>query len=393
MHTAAALPLYSKEDIYTHRHRRHPQRHRRRLPGRRRALRPHLLDRRLRHPRPPPAARRRPPHRRRPLRRGQDRGRARLRGVPRQGHVRHHHPARSRSSGRSASACSRCFYDWANNGHGFPILGRRQEPLPVPRRRGPLRRDHPGPDRRPRRRQRHLQHRRRALHAPSARTMQAVLDYAGHGKKIRPLPLVTPFVWTLRLLEALKLSPLYKWVYETAYKDSFVSIDRAESVLGFQPQVLEQGVADPQLRVVRREPGGVRAPGGRHAPRALEAGGAALREAAVLGQHFSTSAASSSVSRSADQSRSALSFRRQEESQGSATGLSPASSSDEAPARDSSDVGMTSAALRPGTWPLLQTRRRAGFLLRRNDEGRRNDTPRRPLTRRARRSRCRCASG
>ena len=42
-------------------------------------------------------------------------------------------------------------------------------------------------------------------------------------------------IWTLRLLEALHLSPLYKWVYETASKDSFVSIDRAQEKLGWQP--------------------------------------------------------------------------------------------------------------------------------------------------------------
>ena len=34
----------------------------------------------------------------------------------------------------------------------------------------------------------------------------------------------------------LKLSPLYKWVYETASKDSFVSIEKAEKILGYQPK-------------------------------------------------------------------------------------------------------------------------------------------------------------
>jgi nucleoside-diphosphate-sugar epimerase len=65
---------------------------------------------------------------------------------------------------------------------------------------------------------------------------QAVLDYAGFGKQIRPLPIVTPIVLTLRLLEALHLSPLYKWVYETASKDSFVSIEKAQSILGYAPK-------------------------------------------------------------------------------------------------------------------------------------------------------------
>ena len=64
---------------------------------------------------------------------------------------------------------------------------------------------------------------------------QAVLDYAGHGKKVTPLP-AEPAIWLLRALESLNLSPLYKWVYETAAKDSYVSIERAEAKLGFQPK-------------------------------------------------------------------------------------------------------------------------------------------------------------
>lgn len=64
---------------------------------------------------------------------------------------------------------------------------------------------------------------------------QAVLDEAGFGKKIVGFP-AAPVIWTLRLLEALRLSPLYKWVYETAAEDSFVSIEKAERVLGFDPR-------------------------------------------------------------------------------------------------------------------------------------------------------------
>lgn len=63
---------------------------------------------------------------------------------------------------------------------------------------------------------------------------QAVLDRAGFNKKISGFP-VWPMIWTLRLLELLRLSPLYKWVYETASKDSFVSIEKAEQVLGWNP--------------------------------------------------------------------------------------------------------------------------------------------------------------
>ena len=64
---------------------------------------------------------------------------------------------------------------------------------------------------------------------------QAVLDEAGHGKRMIPFP-AAPVIWGLRLLELLRLSPLYKWVYETAATDSFVSIEKAERVLGFVPK-------------------------------------------------------------------------------------------------------------------------------------------------------------
>lgn len=64
---------------------------------------------------------------------------------------------------------------------------------------------------------------------------QAVLDHAGHGRRVIPFPAM-PAVWVLRILDRLNLSPLYPWVYETAIKDSFVSIERAEQKLGYQPK-------------------------------------------------------------------------------------------------------------------------------------------------------------
>ena len=64
---------------------------------------------------------------------------------------------------------------------------------------------------------------------------QAVLDQAGFGKKISGFP-AGPVIAALRVLEFFKLSPLYKWVYETASKDSFVSIDKARKALGFDPK-------------------------------------------------------------------------------------------------------------------------------------------------------------
>lgn len=64
---------------------------------------------------------------------------------------------------------------------------------------------------------------------------QAVLDRAGFGKKIIGFP-AGPAIFILRVLELLHLSPLYKWVYETASKDSFVSIEKSEEKLGFHPR-------------------------------------------------------------------------------------------------------------------------------------------------------------
>ncbi len=64
---------------------------------------------------------------------------------------------------------------------------------------------------------------------------QAVLDYAGHGRRVVCLP-EGPTVFALRVLAALKLSPLYPWVYATAARESFVSIEKAERKLGFAPR-------------------------------------------------------------------------------------------------------------------------------------------------------------
>jgi len=64
---------------------------------------------------------------------------------------------------------------------------------------------------------------------------QAVLDEAGHGKRIIRIP-ARPAIFVLRILESLHLSPLYKWVYETICEDSFVSIEKAQKKLGYSPK-------------------------------------------------------------------------------------------------------------------------------------------------------------
>jgi nucleoside-diphosphate-sugar epimerase len=66
-------------------------------------------------------------------------------------------------------------------------------------------------------------------------SVQAVLDRAGHGAHVVALP-AAPCTLALRLLERLHLSPLYPWIYATASKDSFVSIERLKQRLGFRPR-------------------------------------------------------------------------------------------------------------------------------------------------------------
>lgn len=125
-------------------------------------------------------------------------------------------------------------YDWAADGHGFPVLGRsdnRYQLLDVEdlceviwlcltRGRG-------------------LVDDTYNVGAKDFGTMrenfQAVLDRAGHGRHVTGLPL-RPAVALLRLLEALHLSPLYRWIYETAGQDSEVSIEKLQSRLGWTPR-------------------------------------------------------------------------------------------------------------------------------------------------------------
>ncbi len=126
------------------------------------------------------------------------------------------------------------FYDWASTGHGFPMIGyghNRYQLLDVQDLCDAIYLSAALP--------KETVNDTFNIGAKDFTTMredyQAVLDVAGFGKKIRGFP-AGPMILTLRLLEALHLSPLYKWVYETASKDSFVSIEKAERKLGFKPK-------------------------------------------------------------------------------------------------------------------------------------------------------------
>ena len=63
----------------------------------------------------------------------------------------------------------------------------------------------------------------------------AIFKFVKSKKRIIPTP-AKPLVLVLRFLEFLHISPLYKWVYETAPEDSFVSVEKAEKILDFTPK-------------------------------------------------------------------------------------------------------------------------------------------------------------
>lgn len=62
-----------------------------------------------------------------------------------------------------------------------------------------------------------------------------LFTYAKSGSRVRSTPsfLVKKTLW---IFEKLRLSPLYQWVYDTADKDSFVSIDRLTKLLKWKPR-------------------------------------------------------------------------------------------------------------------------------------------------------------
>ena len=64
--------------------------------------------------------------------------------------------------------------------------------------------------------------------------LQALIDHAGSGSRLWPVP-VRPAEVSLGALERARLSPLAEWHYKTAHKDSFVSIERARELLGWEP--------------------------------------------------------------------------------------------------------------------------------------------------------------
>jgi nucleoside-diphosphate-sugar epimerase len=66
--------------------------------------------------------------------------------------------------------------------------------------------------------------------------LEALAAHAGSGSRLRSVP-ARPAELALRGLELARLSPLAEWHYRTAHKDSFVSIDKARSLLGWEPRL------------------------------------------------------------------------------------------------------------------------------------------------------------
>ncbi len=66
--------------------------------------------------------------------------------------------------------------------------------------------------------------------------LDALIAHAGSGSRLRAVP-ARPAELALRGLELARLSPLAEWHYRTAHRDSFVAIDKARSLLGWEPRL------------------------------------------------------------------------------------------------------------------------------------------------------------
>ncbi|OPL08240.1 MAG: epimerase [delta proteobacterium ML8_F1] len=124
-------------------------------------------------------------------------------------------------------------YDWARDGRHFPVIGRgdnKYQLLDVydlcQAIEGCLTLD------------RHRVNDTFNIGAESFTTIkedfQAVLEAAGHGRRVMGF-WAAPVIMLLRVLAYCHLSPIYQWVYETASKDSVVAVTKAKKQLDFNP--------------------------------------------------------------------------------------------------------------------------------------------------------------
>ena len=75
--------------------------------------------------------------------------------------------------------------------------------------------------------------------------LQALIDHAGSGSSLRPIP-VRPAEVALRALELARVSPLAEWHYKTAHRDSFVDVSKAqrEHILRKQMESIQRELGD-----------------------------------------------------------------------------------------------------------------------------------------------------
>ena len=70
--------------------------------------------------------------------------------------------------------------------------------------------------------------------------LNQLISYAAKKSMMRKQPLISTPAFLVKkvlwILEKLKLSPLYQWIYETADQDSYVSIDKIKKTLNWEPR-------------------------------------------------------------------------------------------------------------------------------------------------------------
>ena len=126
------------------------------------------------------------------------------------------------------------FYEWAKDGHNFPVLGKgnnRYQLLDVADLCAAINLCLTLPDEKVN----DIFNIAAKQFTTLKEDFQSVLYSAGFGKRMISMP-VKPLIAMLKILEALKLSPLYQWIYDTVSKESFVSVEKAEKILGYSPK-------------------------------------------------------------------------------------------------------------------------------------------------------------
>ncbi|CAA9550420.1 MAG: UDP-glucose 4-epimerase, partial [uncultured Thermomicrobiales bacterium] len=277
-HRRRAAALQPRGHLH-HRRRGHPDRDADRPRAGHPPRRPHLLDRRLRHPRPPPAARGRQARGGRPLRAGQDPGRDHRPGGARAGPRGADHPAEELRRAGAARRLRPPLRLGARRPQ-LPDDRQRREPLPVPRRRGPLPGDLPLPDAARGDRQRHVQRRRR-------RVQDDARGLPGRPRRRRPrqeggrLPGDADDLGPAAAREAGRLAAL-----QVGLRDGLEGLVRGDrqgpDAARLGAAVLQPGRLAAQLRLVQGAPRPVRPGQRRLPPRPVEAGRAGAGEEGLL---------------------------------------------------------------------------------------------------------------